>query len=74
MVRSPHLRGIATLICLSSFVTTIAAWQFKAMAQQNILATDNLASVFGDFNFYAGVAGLAAQTAAHGKRCYAGSG
>jgi ATP:ADP antiporter, AAA family len=61
VAKSPHLRGIATLICLSSFVTTIAAWQFKAMAQQNILSTDNLASFFGDFNFYAGFAGLAAQ-------------
>ena len=58
---SAHLRGIAILICLSSFVTTIAGWQFKAIAQQNIESTNSLAAFFGNFNSYAGLAALAVQ-------------
>jgi len=57
----PHLRAIAALICLSSFATTIAGWQFKAIAKQSIGATDSLAAFFGEFNFYAGILSLLVQ-------------
>lgn len=56
-----HLRTIAVLICLSSFVTTIAGWQFKAMAKQAIPSTAALAAFFGEFNFYAGILSLIVQ-------------
>jgi AAA family ATP:ADP antiporter len=58
---SKHLRSIAVLICLSSFVTTIVGWQFKAIAKQFLANKDALASFFGDFNFYAGIIALAVQ-------------
>ena len=58
---SPHLRAIATLILISSFVTTIAGWQFKAIAKAEIPQTDALAAFFGAFNLYAGLASLFVQ-------------
>jgi len=58
---SQHLRSIAVLIALSSFVTTIVGWQFKAIAKQFLIQKDVLASFFGDFNFYAGVVALVVQ-------------
>jgi len=59
--RSPYLRAIAGVIGMSSLVTTIAAWQFRAIARQNIADTDALTAFFGSFNVYAGVLSLAAQ-------------
>jgi ATP:ADP antiporter, AAA family len=59
--RSPHLRTVATLVFLSSIVTTIAGLQFKAIASQSIGATDRLASFLGSFNFHAGLVALAIQ-------------
>jgi AAA family ATP:ADP antiporter len=59
--QSPHLRAIAMLILISSFVTTIAGWQFKAIAKAHVPQTDALAAFFGAFNLYAGVASLAVQ-------------
>jgi len=58
---SPHLRAIATLILISSFVTTIAGWQFKAIAKEQIPQTDALAAFFGTFSLYAGLASLFVQ-------------
>jgi AAA family ATP:ADP antiporter len=58
---SPHLRSIALLIGLSSFATTTASWQFKAMAKQAISSTGELASFFGEFNLYAGILALLTQ-------------
>src|SRR5688572_21696839 len=39
---SPYLMAIASVIWLAAFVTTITGWQFKAIAKQNIPATDEL--------------------------------
>ncbi len=59
--RSRYLTAIASLIWLSAFVTTIAGWQFKAIAKENIPATDELAIFFGSFNMLAGLIALALQ-------------
>jgi AAA family ATP:ADP antiporter len=59
--RSPHLRAIAALIGLASLVTTLVAWQFRAIAKTSIPQTDELAAFFGTFNIYAGVLSLATQ-------------
>ena len=58
---SPYLRSIAGLVLVSSLVTTVAGWQFKAVAKAHIPATDALAAFFGTFNFYAGLISLGAQ-------------
>ena len=58
---SPYLRAIAGLIGVSSLVTEVISWQFKAVAQQFIPAKDQLAAFFGDFTFYAGVLALIVQ-------------
>ena len=55
---SPYLRAIAAVICISSFVTTLTGWQFKALAKQFSMSTDALAIFFGDFYFYAGLLAL----------------
>lgn len=60
---SPYLRAIAGVILVSSFVTTIAGWQFKAIAKAHIPQTDSLAAFFGTFNVYAGLVSLALQLA-----------
>jgi ATP/ADP translocase/HEAT repeat protein len=58
---SPYLRAIAVLILVSSFVTTIAGWQFKAIAKASIPETDRLTAFFGMFNFVAGLISLLVQ-------------
>jgi HEAT repeat protein len=58
---SPYLRAIAAVILISSFVTTIAGWQFKAIAKAHIAETDRLTAFFGMFNFAAGLVSLAVQ-------------
>jgi ATP:ADP antiporter, AAA family len=55
---SPYLRAIAAVICISSFVTTLTGWQFKAIAKHFLVNKDSLAIFFGNFNFYAGVLSL----------------
>jgi ATP:ADP antiporter, AAA family len=52
---SPYLKAIAAVICLSSFVTAVASWQFKATAVEYFDDPDRLAAFFGSFNFYAGL-------------------
>ncbi len=61
MRSSKHLTSIATLICITSIVTTAAGWQFKAIAKQSLIETDSLAAFFGSFQGYAGILALAAQ-------------
>jgi ATP:ADP antiporter, AAA family len=58
---SPYLRAIAAVVCLSSFMTAVAAWQFKAMAHEAIPDPNRLAAFFGSFNFYAGLLSLGVQ-------------
>jgi ATP:ADP antiporter, AAA family len=58
---SPYLRAIAGVILLSSFATTVAGWQFKAIAKASIPETDALTAFFGSFNFFAGIVSLALQ-------------
>jgi AAA family ATP:ADP antiporter len=61
IARSRYLRSIAAVICLSSFVTAVAAWQFKAVARETIPDRDQLAAFFGAFNVWAGMLALALQ-------------
>jgi AAA family ATP:ADP antiporter len=58
---SPYLQAIAAVICISSFVTTLTGWQFKAIAKNVLVTKDALAVFFGNFNFYAGVLSLLLQ-------------
>jgi len=58
---APYVRTIAGLILVASVVTSVAGWQFKALAKQFINNTDQLAGFFGNFYFYAGIAGLLVQ-------------
>lgn len=58
---SPYLRGIAAVICISSFVTTLTGWQFKAIAKQFLVNKDALAVFFGNFYFYVAVLSLLLQ-------------
>ena len=55
---SPYLQAIASVICISSFVTTFTSWQFKAIASHSFANKDALAAFFGSFYFYAGVLAL----------------
>jgi AAA family ATP:ADP antiporter len=61
VVSSPYLRAIAAVIWISSFVTAVVGWQFKAIAKEFIPAKDHLATFFGDFTFYAGILALLVQ-------------
>lgn len=58
---SSYLRAIASVIWISSFVTAVISWQFKAVAKDFIPAKDHLTSFFGDFTFYAGILALITQ-------------
>jgi ATP:ADP antiporter, AAA family len=58
---SPYLRAIAALILASSFVTAVAAWQFKAIAVAAIREKDSLTAFFGSFTFYTGLLSLLLQ-------------
>jgi ATP:ADP antiporter, AAA family len=64
---SPYLRAIACVVGLASFTTTIAGWQFKAIAKAAVPDTDQLAMFFGAFNMWAGVASLALQVLLTGR-------
>ena len=55
---SRHLQVIAALVCLSSIVTNIAGWQFKAIAEQSFLEKNELAAFFGSFYGYVSVLGF----------------
>jgi AAA family ATP:ADP antiporter len=58
---SAYLKSIAALILISALTTTIAGWQFKAIAKQAVPATDDLAMFFGTFNMIAGLMSLVLQ-------------
>ncbi len=64
---SPYLRSIAWVIGLASFATTVAGWQFKAIAKAQIPETDQLAAFFGSFNMIAGLASLGLQLLLTGR-------
>ena len=64
---SSYLTAIASVIWLGAFVTTIAGWQFKAIAKANIPGTDELTMFFGLFNILAGVAALVLQVLFTGR-------
>ena len=55
---SRYLRAIAAVICISSFVTTLTGWQFKAFAKHFLVNKDALVIFFGDFYFYVAVLSL----------------
>jgi len=55
VLSSKYLRALAAVICISSFVTTLTGWQFKAIAKNLFVNKDSLAVFFGDFYFYAGI-------------------
>ncbi len=55
VLSSRYLRALAAVICISSFVTTLTGWQFKAIAKDLFVNKDRLAVFFGDFYFYAGI-------------------
>jgi AAA family ATP:ADP antiporter len=61
VLSSAYLRSIAGVICISSFVTTLTGWQFKAIAKEFLVNKDALAVFFGNFNFYAAILSLAVQ-------------
>ncbi len=58
---SPYLRAIAALILISALTTTLAGWQFKALAKAAVPDTDDLAMFFGTFNMIAGLMSLVLQ-------------
>ncbi len=61
VVSTPYLLAISSLICASSFVTTFAGWQFKAIAKQFITEKNDLALFFSDFQFFAALICLSTQ-------------
>jgi AAA family ATP:ADP antiporter len=58
---SAYLRSIAALILFAALTTTIAGWQFKAIAKAAVPDTDQLAMFFGTFNMIAGLMSLLLQ-------------
>jgi len=58
---SAHLRAISVIVVLSSFVTAVASWQFKAIAQQALVDKNAMAAFFGNFNAWVGVLCVATQ-------------
>ncbi len=64
---SKYLRAIAALVLISALTTTVAGWQFKAIAKAAIPGTDELAMFFGTFNMIAGVMSLLLQLLLTGR-------
>jgi ATP:ADP antiporter, AAA family len=64
---STYLRAIAALIVISAVTTTVAGWQFKAIAKQAVPNTDDLAMFFGTFNMIAGLMSLLLQLLLTGR-------
>jgi ATP:ADP antiporter, AAA family len=58
---SRYLQSIAALILIAALTTTIAGWQFKAIAKAAVPDTDELAMFFGTFNMIAGLMSLVLQ-------------
>ncbi len=64
---SPYLKAIAALIIISALTTTIAGWQFKAIAKAAVPDTDELAMFFGTFSMIAGLMSLLLQLLLTGR-------
>src|SRR5688500_15261391 len=64
---SPYLRAIAALVIISAVTTTVAGWQFKAIAKAAVPNTDDLAMFFGTFNMIAGLMSLMLQLLLTGR-------
>ncbi|MEO7133756.1 MAG: Npt1/Npt2 family nucleotide transporter [Vicinamibacterales bacterium] len=64
---SPYLKSIAWLIVISALTTTIAGWQFKAIAKASVPDTDELAMFFGTFSMIAGLMSLVLQLLLTGR-------
>ncbi len=64
---TPYLRAIAWLVLISAVATTVAGWQFKAIAKAAIPGTDDLAMFFGTFNMIAGLVSLVLQLLLTGR-------
>jgi AAA family ATP:ADP antiporter len=58
---SRYLKAIAALVMISAVATTVAGWQFKAIAKAAVPGTDDLAMFFGTFNMVAGLMSLLLQ-------------
>jgi len=67
LAESRYLRSIVMLILVANITTSLAGWQFKALAKSFIPETDALAIFFGNYYFYAGLAGLLVQLAVTGR-------
>ena len=65
--RSPYLRAIAALVAIAAITTTVAGWQFKAIAKAAVPNTDDLAMFFGTFNMIAGLMSLVLQLLMTGR-------
>ena len=59
--QSPHLQTISALILLASIVTTVAGWQFKAIAKHALVEKDAFTAFQGVLYGYTGLASLVAQ-------------
>lgn len=64
---SAYLKAIAALIFIAALTTTIAGWQFKAIAKAAVPGTDELAMFFGTFNMIAGLMSLVLQLVLTGR-------
>jgi AAA family ATP:ADP antiporter len=64
---SAYLRAIAALVIISAITTTVAGWQFKAIAKAAVPNTDDLAMFFGTFNMIAGLMSLLLQLLLTGR-------
>jgi ATP:ADP antiporter, AAA family len=64
---SSYLKAIAALILIAAMSTTIAGWQFKAIAKASVPDTDELAMFFGTFNMIAGLMSLVLQLVLTGR-------
>jgi AAA family ATP:ADP antiporter len=64
---SPYLTAIAALVVIAALTTTVAGWQFKAIAKAAVPDTDDLAMFFGTFNMIAGLMSLALQLLMTGR-------
>jgi AAA family ATP:ADP antiporter len=61
ILASRYLKAIAALVMISALATTVAGWQFKAIAKATVPGTDDLAMFFGTFNMIAGLMSLLLQ-------------
>ena len=65
--RSAYLKAIAALVAIAAITTTVAGWQFKAIAKAAVPNTDDLAMFFGTFNMIAGFMSLILQLLMTGR-------